>query len=230
MVFRRRDSRPVLTLVTEFFFPRGGWKRAIQYIVYRLRRLPDPPHRIARGVLAGVFISFTPLFGFHLMLAAAIAWILRGNVIAALIATFFGNPVTTPLIALSSVELGHWILGGGQPVGIGEIKGFFTEASLEIWRNVWAIFTSDLASWHHLAGFFRGIFLPYLVGGIGPGLFCGVVCYYLTIPIVHAYQKLRDRNRRERIEKAMEKRQKAADKERKRAERAALDPRTEDQP
>jgi hypothetical protein len=39
--------------------------------------------------------------------------------------------------------------------------------------------------------------------------------------MVGAYQKLRDRKRRERIEKAMEKRQKAADKERRRAERAA---------
>lgn len=220
MVFRRRDRRPVLTAVAEFFFPRGGWKRAVQYVVYRLRRLPDPPHRIARGVFAGVFISFTPLFGFHLILAGAIAWALRGNVLAALIATFFGNPITTPIIALSSVELGHWILGAGEPVGIAEISSFFGAASVEIWNNIWAIFTPAVARWDHLAGFFKGIFLPYLVGGLGPGIFWGFVCYYLTIPLVNAYQKLRDRQRRERIERAIEKRQKAAEKERRRAERA----------
>ncbi|MCX8509052.1 MAG: DUF2062 domain-containing protein, partial [Rhodobacteraceae bacterium] len=102
MVFRRRDRRPVLRALTELIFPRGGWKRATQYVIHRLRRLPDPPHRIARGIFAGVFISFTPFFGFHFFGAIAIAMVLRGNVLAALLATFFGNPVTTPLIALGS--------------------------------------------------------------------------------------------------------------------------------
>ena len=97
MVFRRRDRRPIKTIVSEFFLPRGGWSRAAQYVVHRLSRLPDPPHRIARGIFAGVFISFTPFFGFHFLGAAAIAWSLRGNILAALLATFFGNPLTTPL-------------------------------------------------------------------------------------------------------------------------------------
>jgi hypothetical protein len=30
------------------------------YVMHRLRRLPDPPHKIARGIAAGVFVSFTP--------------------------------------------------------------------------------------------------------------------------------------------------------------------------
>ena len=35
------------------------------------------------------------------------------------------------------------------------------------------------------------IFLPYLVGGIIPGIIAGMVFYYLTIPLVGAYQKIR---------------------------------------
>jgi uncharacterized protein (DUF2062 family) len=220
MVFRRRDRRPVLTYLGELFFPRGGWKRATQYVIHRVRRLPDPPHRIARGVFAGVFISFTPLFGLHLILAWLIALALRGNVLAALLATFFGNPVTTPIIALSSVELGHWILGTTSSVGIAEISDFFAQASVEVWTNIRAVFTPETAEWGHLIGFFRGIFLPYLVGGIGPGLVFATACYYLTIPVVRTYQKIRDRQRRERIERAIDKRQKAMEKERRRAERS----------
>lgn len=212
MVFRRRDPRPILTVLTEFFFPRGGWSRAAQYVVHRLRRLPDPPHRIARGVFAGVFISFTPLFGFHFIGAWLIAWAIRGNVLAALLATFFGNPLTTPLIAITSVELGHWILGGEAGVGLAEVTDFFAGATTEIWRNLYAIVTSDVAEWGRLSEFFDGIFLPYLVGGIGPGVLFGVICYYLSLPIIGAYQRLRDRKRRERIEKAIATRQRAAEK------------------
>ena len=49
----------------------------------------------------------------HFFLAAGLAWVLRGNVVAALLGTFFGNPLTFPLIALSSINLGHWMLGNG---------------------------------------------------------------------------------------------------------------------
>lgn len=212
MVFRRRDRRSLATVVSEFFFPRGGWSRAAQYVVHRLRRLPDPPHRIARGVFAGVFISFTPLFGFHFIGAWLIAWALRGNVLAALLATFFGNPLTTPIIAITSVELGHWLLGTASDVGFAEITGFFANATAEIWHNIYAIFTPAPTEWQELIGFFRGIFLPYLVGGIGPGILWGLICYYATLPAVNAFQKIRARQRRERIEKALEKRARAAEK------------------
>ena len=38
-------------------------------------------------------------------------WVLRGNILASLLATFIGNPVTFPIIATVSVELGTWMLG-----------------------------------------------------------------------------------------------------------------------
>ena len=65
MVFKRRNPRTWLRTVAEVFYPRGGWRRAVSYVIHRLRRLPDPPHKIARGVAAGVFVCFTPFFGFH---------------------------------------------------------------------------------------------------------------------------------------------------------------------
>ena len=35
------------------------------------------------------------------------------------------------------------------------------------------------------------VVLPDLVGGIGPGLLCGVVCYWIIGPIVEAFQARR---------------------------------------
>ncbi|AXQ94444.1 DUF2062 domain-containing protein [Cereibacter azotoformans] len=191
MVFKRRTPRTWRQLAQEAVWPRGGWSRAAQYVKHRLTRLPDEPHRIARGVFAGVFISFTPLFGFHFVGAALLAWILRGNILAALLATFVGNPVTMPLIAFGSVEIGHWMLGIDAPLTMVNIFKAFSDAGTELWANFLAIFTEDVAHWRNLARFFETIYLPYLVGGILPGLVTGFGFYYLTIPVIRAYQKLR---------------------------------------
>ena len=94
----------------EFLYPSGGWLRASSYVWHRLRRLPDDPARVARGIVAGVFISFTPFFGLHFLGAALIAWAIRGNIPAALIATFVGNPLTFPFIATASLEVGYLFL------------------------------------------------------------------------------------------------------------------------
>lgn len=88
----KRNPRSYVQIVTEFFYPRGGWLRAARYVGYRLTRLPDPAHRISRGIAIGIFITFTPLFGVHIVTAAILALLLRANVLAAVLATFFGNP------------------------------------------------------------------------------------------------------------------------------------------
>lgn len=161
----------------------------MHYVKHRLRRLPDPPHKIARGIWAGVFISFTPLFGFHLIGAALIAWAFRGNLIAAVIGTFFGNPVTYVPLGILSMSLGNWMLGRHlkdmvhQPIG-----EMFVRAGHDIWLNVWAIFTPEVARWDGLTFFYTDIFLPYMVGSIVPGIIAATVCYYLTIPLVRYYQ------------------------------------------
>jgi len=192
VVFKRRTQRSYFQAIAEFFYPRGGWWRAAQYIVHRLRRLPDPAHKISRGIAAGVFVSFTPLFGFHFVAAALIAWMLRGNILAAVLGTFVGNPITFPIIATLSVKLGSWMLGvAGPEVSHPSVVSAFSYASLEIWNNLRAMFTSDPVLWHKLSEFFDHVFLPYLVGGIAPGILAGFVAYFASRPLITAYQKAR---------------------------------------
>jgi uncharacterized protein (DUF2062 family) len=200
LVFKRRNRRTILEWMREFVYPKGGFKRAAQYLSYRLRRLPDEPHRIARGVFAGVFVSFTPLFGFHFLSAAGLAWLIRGNILAALLATFVGNPITTPLIALSAVETGHWLLGIEVPLSFLSIVAAFSNAGTEIWENVRAIFTDAPTRWDSLGAFFHTFYWPYLVGGILPGLAVSLIFYWITIPLVRTYQRLRAARHRDRIE------------------------------
>jgi len=176
----------------EFIYPRGGWHRAIQYITHRVRRLPDAPHRIARGVFAGFFISFTPFFGLHLVIAALMAKIMRGNIIAALLATFIGNPLTFPFIAAINLKLGKWILGHGADYGSDEsLFRMFSGAGRDLKQNLFAHFTGHDANWQHLHIFFNEVFLPYLCGGIIVGVLVGLAGYYLTLPVIAAYQNRR---------------------------------------
>ncbi len=183
-------------------YPRGGWRRATRYVMYRLRRLPDHPHRIARGVAAGVFVSFTPLFGFHFLSAAATAWIIGGNILAALLATFIGNPVTLPFIAFASTAVGRHILGLKGDLSPHFIFREFSRATGEIWHNIRSIFGPEVAHWNMLHDFFFQIFWPYVVGGTILGLIVSVGVHYVTVPVFRAYQRRREKKMADRIERA----------------------------
>ena len=201
MVFKRRDQLTWLQWIGNALYPKGGWSRAASYVVHRLRRLPDPPHKIARGVAAGVFVCFTPFFGFHFLLAAILAFVMQGNILAALLATFFGNPLTFPFIAAISLEVGTWMLGLGGHMPLQEVFAAFSQASIELWRNITALFTDEVAHWDRLREFFWRVFFPYGVGGIIPGIVAGVVGYMLALPAVSAYQKRRVKRLQKRVEK-----------------------------
>ncbi|MEZ5732429.1 MAG: DUF2062 domain-containing protein [Paracoccaceae bacterium] len=201
-MFKRRTPRTYMRLLIEAFWPRGGWTRAFHYVRHRVRRLPDSSQKIARGVFAGVFTSFTPLFGLHFVTALMIAKLVRGNILAAILATFFGNPITFPIIAFSSMKLGHLILGTQFDESThATLFGKFVGAGQDLKHNFFAIFTDATAQWGNLYNFYNEIFLPYLVGGIVPGLAAGVICYYLSEPVIAAYQKRRRTKLKERFEK-----------------------------
>ncbi len=188
----------------EAVYPKGGWRRAMQYVVHRVRRLPDPANKISRGIAAGVFTCFTPFFGLHFVFAALFAWAIRGNIMAAVLATFFGNPFTFPIIAAVCMELGA-ILLGRPPLPLPEVATAFSDAALELWRNMIAVFSAAPTAWGSLSGFFDRFFLPYLIGGFFPGLATAIAFYFLTNPVLNAYQKARLSRMKRRFAKKREK-------------------------
>ena len=199
----KRKPRTWGRMFLEFFYPRGGWTRAARYAIHRIRRLPDPAHRISRGVAAGVFVCFTPFFGLHFVSAILIAWIIRGNILAALLATFVGNPLTFPIIAELSLDIGSRLLQLPHDMHLPQVIEAFSQAMSDIWHNLLAIFTRDHAEWHGLGRFWHRVLLPYFVGGIGPGLIASTVAYFATTPVITAYQKRRVKQLKKRYEKRM---------------------------
>ena len=67
----------------------------------------------------------------------------------------------------------------------------FINAWRDLKHNFFAIFTENIADWTILLAFFQEIFLPYLVGGILPGIIAASVLYFLSVSIIRAYQSRR---------------------------------------
>ena len=192
MVFKRRDKPPLLNRIRAALLPRRGYRRGFEYLGHRVRRLPDTPHRIALGVACGVFSSFTPFFGLHFIFALAVARAVRGNMIAALIGTGVGNPLTFPFIAPVALGLGRRILGhGASGRDFGRVSDAFSQAFAAVKLGVLSLFGRGESEWFKLVPFFRDILWPYLVGGLLPGLAAAILSYYLTRPLVAAYQTRR---------------------------------------
>ena len=121
MLFRRREAESWLERVRIHLWPRRSFSRSGRYVVYRLRRLSESPHAVALGFAVGVFSATTPFLGTHMVMAALIAWIVGGSIVAAVLGTFLGNPLTYPLLWYSTYQIGNLMLGLPVPPSVDTI-------------------------------------------------------------------------------------------------------------
>ena len=211
MVFKRRDKQSLYQRLRALFFPKKGWKRSIQYVGHRVKRLPDTSHKIALGAAIGVFVCFSPILGVHMAMALIIVYILRANLIASFITTMFGNPVTYPFIATVSLNLGRTVLGmNAKDDDFQSLHSAFWQATTDAWQLIQSWFGVAERP-HGLADFISNLFLPYLVGGTIIGLVLGAITYFLLKPVIGAYQARRNMTMSERREKRREERDSLAD-------------------
>ena len=211
MVFKRRDKQSLYQRLRTLFFPKKGWKRSIQYVGHRVKRLPDTSHKIALGAGIGVFVCFSPILGVHMAMALVIVYILRANLVASFITTMFGNPVTYPFIATASLSLGRAVLGmNAKDDDFQSLHSAFWEATTDAWQMIQSWFGVAERP-EGLADFLSNLFLPYLVGGTIIGFVLGAITYFLLKPVIAAYQIRRRVFMAERREKRRAERDSLAD-------------------
>lgn len=172
MLFRRREAESFLGRMRVHLWPRRSWRRSSRYVVYRLRRLSDSPHAVAIGFAAGVYSAVTPFLGTHMIMAALIAWAIGGSIVAALLGTFVGNPLTYPVFWYSTYEVGNLMLGGTVAKQRIDLSDGIFQSSLE---QLWPILK------------------PMSLGSIPVGLALAALSYVLVKPMVEAYQHRRRR-------------------------------------
>ncbi len=155
-----------------WLWPRVSWRRSAIYYVKRILRLSGTPYAIAMGAAVGVFASFTPLVGFHLIFTLAITWLLGANMIAGAIGTSLGNPLTFPLIWASTYEIGHLIMRGTSRAAPAQLEQDLTSKSFDQ---------------------LMPLLKPMAIGSVPLGLVAAVLAYLILHKTVSAYQEARRR-------------------------------------
>jgi len=183
MLFQRRARPSLPERLRVALWPRRSFRRSFHYLKHRVLRLEATPHAIAAGVAAGAFASCTPLVGFHFILSFVLAWMIGGSMIAAAFGTAVGNPVTFPLIWVSSFQLGQLILGSSGEA----VSPLKLELSFDL------LWTSFATLWPTLK--------PMFVGGSIIGTLVGGALYVLVRSAVLVSRSIRAA----RLQAAMEK-------------------------
>ncbi len=126
----------------------------------KLIRISDTPHSISLGFSIGVFTSFTPLIGVHIILAILLSWILKANYFSSVVGTFIGTPLTYPFIWFASLYVGNIFIPieDFNLIDLGE-SSFY---SLEILSNIKPLIPS------------------FLIGGILVGLASAFLSYFFV--------------------------------------------------
>ena len=204
-MFKRRERRSIFRFFYEVVFSLKGITRAIEYVGIRLKRIPDTPHKISLGMSCGIFASFTPLFGLHFLIAGLLSYVLRANVLASLIGTFIGNPITFPIITVFNLKLGEWILGSNEYSSGdgGKIFEGFLDFIFLIYKSLYTEGLIGENSVPRMNEFLYGVFIPYSLGGLILGISIAIISYFLLRPLVSTYQKKRDSLKARRLKKKL---------------------------
>ncbi len=190
MILKRRKSISWFRKVRNFFWPEIGFQRAARYVSHKVNRISGSPHAIALGFAAGTFASFTPLIGFHFVVAAVLAWIIGGNLLASAIGTSVGNPLTFPFIWFVTHNTGSFLLG---LEGREEIAIALPHAGMKL------LFTSPVNFFAELWAGLEPVFFPMCVGAIPLGLSSAIFAYLILKPAVANYKKRRLKLRERRM-------------------------------
>jgi len=132
----------------------------------------DPPPRAALAFAIGVFVGWTPAFGFHTLIGLAVAFIFGLNRVAVLAGTLINNPWTiVPMYSLSAY-LGSLIVG--SEAVLPQIEGLTT------WSDVGDLF-AQLRPW----------IVPLTVGTLVLGSLCALLSFPIALYTIRWSRALR---------------------------------------
>lgn len=141
----------------------------------KLLSLKDTPHAVAGGLALGMFVGFTPLFGVKTLLALGLAWAVRCNPIAAVIAVSLHDlliPVA-PFMLRLEYDIGFWLFNHPHrlPPRLDLLGEHLPIAKLLEWTT------------------FLDLGLPVLVGSLVVSIPVAIVVYFCALAFMNARAK-----------------------------------------
>ncbi len=163
---------------------RGSWHKWLIrkfFPAHLLKRLRASPHEVALGCAVGVFVSITPLLGAQMLIATLLAGLLRASVPAAVLGTFFGNPVSWPIIWTSTYAMGLQMIkldGALDP-------GHFEQNIMLLWASLLERSPELLNA---TGALLWPLLLPMLAGSLPLGLLMAAIFYYISRHLIRGWQ------------------------------------------
>jgi len=121
--------------------------------------LHESPHRTALAFAIGVFIAFSPHYGFHTVSVFFFAWLFRLNYVAIFLGSVVNNPWTVLPILAGTLYAGLFVLGMPQRPPV-------NWQTIQI-ENLWSIISPYL--------------FPFILGGCLLGLLSAFIAYPLML-------------------------------------------------
>ena len=130
------------------------WKKRFKAIL----SLDRHPGHISAGFAVGVFISFTPFFGFHTAMAVVAAFVFRLNKLTCITGSWVNTPLTVVPVLGLGYKLGRILLG--LPPGELQARGL---------------------EWQYLKAHAASILLGSAILGFFAAIVAYFLCYYLVV-------------------------------------------------
>jgi uncharacterized protein len=184
MLFRPKHQPPWLARLRVALWPRRSWTRSARYVGWRVTRLAGSPHGLALGVATGVFMATLPIPGAQMFAAAVAAWMIGGNVPAALLGTFWANPLSLPVLWLSAHWVGSGLLGSPMLLNTGDLL-------VRLGQVKSALLAPGAATISAAYAVLWPVFKPLALGALPIAAVSAALFYWLTLHLIAGYRERR---------------------------------------
>lgn len=149
--------------------------------------LDDEPWKIALGLAVGVFISCTPLYGLHTLMAIGAAFALRINKLSTITGAWLNLPWFAPFVYAVSLKVGEFILSGGH-----ELESVLGKGLLDLTAMIRPSLSLERVSEGFLASskFLFIVSKPLIVGTTVVGAVAGLITYVVALGAVREARHL----------------------------------------
>jgi uncharacterized protein (DUF2062 family) len=153
--------------------------------------LDDAPRKIALGLAVGVFISCTPFYGLHTVMAIVAAFVLKLNKASTITGAWLNLPWFAPFVYGVSLKVGELILGGGE--GLPGLRGMGLE---ELALQIRPFLSPDKLRDGFLASskLMFAASKPLVVGTTVLGLLAGMITYVVALDAIRKVRRLAARD------------------------------------
>ncbi|MDD5727974.1 MAG: DUF2062 domain-containing protein [Victivallales bacterium] len=156
------------------------------YIYVKLMKQSGAPDYIARGVAIGLMVGLVMPFGFQIVVAIPLAFLLKGAKIPAFACTWVTNQATILIIYPVQCWIGSYLIG--NPLRFATVE-----------NTLKTVFKEQ--TWSSLAALGGQIVASFFAGGFLFGVLLAVPGYFVSLFLVKKYRALKELKHHRRREK-----------------------------